>query len=51
MSVDVICIGEAMGEISFDPTGDASVKVGGDTFNTAVYLGRLGIRCAFASDR
>ncbi|KZC97470.1 MULTISPECIES: sugar kinase [unclassified Thalassospira] len=49
MSVDVICIGEAMGEISFDPAGNASVKVGGDTFNTAVYLGRLGIKCAFAS--
>ncbi|MBC07384.1 MAG: ribokinase [Thalassospira sp.] len=49
MSVDVICIGEAMGEISFSPTGDSSVKVGGDTFNTAVYLGRLGIKSGFAS--
>ena len=49
MPVDVICIGEAMGEISFEPAGNAGVKVGGDTFNTAIYLGRLGITCAFAS--
>ncbi|MBT9385908.1 sugar kinase [Pseudooceanicola sp. CBS1P-1] len=48
MSPRVICMGEAMGEIAATPAGFA-VGVGGDTFNTAVYLARAGVDCAFAS--
>lgn len=46
---DVICLGEAMGEIAFSAPAAPQVSVGGDTFNTAVYLGRAGLRVAFAS--
>lgn len=39
---DVICLGEAMVELSLDgpPPGPAEVRFAGDTFNTAVYLKR-----------
>lgn len=46
---DVLCLGEAMGEIAFAPGGEPQVAVGGDTFNTAVYLAREGLRVGFAS--
>jgi hypothetical protein len=49
MTYDVICLGEAMGEIAFAPDGSTTVSVGGDTMNTAVYLARAGCRVAFAS--
>ncbi len=47
--MQVICLGEAMGEIGFAPNGAAAVGVGGDTFNTAVYLARAGVSVGFAS--
>ena len=47
--LDVLCLGEAMGEIAFAPGGEPQVAVGGDTFNTAVYLAREGLRVGFAS--
>ncbi len=46
---DVICLGEAMGELSLAADGSARVAVGGDTLNTAIYLARSGIRAGFAS--
>lgn len=45
----VICLGEAMGEIAFSPDGENQIGVGGDTFNTAIYLARAGVQTAFAS--
>jgi sugar/nucleoside kinase (ribokinase family) len=46
----VICLGEVMGELSLAADGSARVVVwGGDTFNTAIYLARSGIRAGFAS--
>ena len=47
--LDVLCLGEAMGEIAFSPAGVPQVAVGGDTFNTAIYLARAGLRVGFAS--
>ncbi|WP_128255551.1 sugar kinase [Falsirhodobacter deserti] len=46
---DIICLGEAMGEIAFAPDGTHNIGVGGDTFNTAIYLARGGAKSAFAS--
>ena len=45
----VIALGECMVELSL--TGRASALIGqaGDTFNTAVYLRRLGLECAYAT--
>jgi 2-dehydro-3-deoxygluconokinase len=45
----VIALGECMVELSL--TGPASALVGqaGDTFNTCVYLRRLGLDCAYAT--
>ena len=37
----LICIGEAMLELSLDNAGNASTRFAGDTLNTAVYLQRL----------
>jgi 2-dehydro-3-deoxygluconokinase len=44
-----IALGECMGELSL--TGPATAQVGyaGDTYNTAVYLRRLGLEVAYAS--
>ena len=47
--LQVICLGEAMGELAFPLGKTPRLGVGGDTFNTAVYLARLGIRTGFAS--
>ncbi|SLN24045.1 2-dehydro-3-deoxygluconokinase [Aquimixticola soesokkakensis] len=49
MTLDLICLGEAMGEIGFAPDGSHTIGVGGDTFNTAVYLARAGMRAGFGS--
>jgi 2-dehydro-3-deoxygluconokinase len=45
----VIALGECMVELSL--TGPASALIGqaGDTFNTCVYLQRLGLTCAYAT--
>lgn len=45
----VIALGECMVELSL--TGPASARIGqaGDTFNTAVYLRRLGLACAYGT--
>jgi 2-dehydro-3-deoxygluconokinase len=49
MPEKVICLGEAMGEIAFDPRGQPQISVGGDVFNTACYLARGGVPVTFAS--
>lgn len=38
----VLCLGEMMVEVAARPDGTARMGFGGDTFNTAVYLARLG---------
>ena len=50
----VVAIGECMGELSlthFDKGGPGAAQVGyaGDTYNTAVYLARLGLKVSYAS--
>lgn len=45
----VFCIGEAMGEIALTDGLPPQVAVGGDVFNTAVYLAHLGVPTAFVS--
>jgi 2-dehydro-3-deoxygluconokinase len=43
----VLCIGEMMVELSRGPDGAVRMGFGGDTFNTAVYLARLGRPVAY----
>lgn len=43
----VLCIGEIMVELSQVPDGTARVGFGGDTFNTAAYLSRMGQSAAY----
>ena len=43
----VLCIGEMMAELSQASDGTARMGFGGDTFNTAVYLSRLGQATAY----
>lgn len=43
----VVAFGEPMVEVSRQPDGAVSLGYGGDTFNTAVYLARLGCDVAF----
>lgn len=45
----VLCIGEMMVELSRGPDGAARFGFGGDTFNTAAYLSRLGQPTAYLS--
>lgn len=45
----VIALGECMGELSLSRPGMADIGYAGDTFNTAVYLRRLGLEVAYAS--
>jgi 2-dehydro-3-deoxygluconokinase len=45
----VIVVGEVMVELAFTGPETARVGYAGDTFNTAVYLARLGRRCAYAT--
>ena len=45
----VIAIGECMGELNFGEAGAARIGYAGDTFNTAVYLRRLGLAVSYAS--
>lgn len=44
----VVVFGECMGELS-GKGGERRLGVGGDTFNTAVYLARLGLPVAYAT--
>lgn len=46
---DVVALGECMVEMSLHDGGSASVAYAGDTFNTAVYLSRLGLTVAYAT--
>ena len=45
----VVAIGECMVELSRASDGRFSLAFGGDTFNTAVYVARLGIPIAYAT--
>ena len=45
----VVCFGEAMAELSGLESDQVRVGVGGDTFNTAVYLSRLGTPVRYAT--
>lgn len=45
----VICFGEVMAELADLQADTARVGVGGDTFNTAVYLARLGTSVRYAT--
>lgn len=46
---DVVAIGECMVELSLEEGRRAAVGYAGDTFNTAVYLSRLGVPTAYAT--
>src|SRR5579872_5865525 len=45
----IVSIGEVMVEIARGGDGRYGLAFGGDTFNTAVYLARAGLRVAYAS--
>ena len=45
----VICIGEALIELTRGPDGSFAATCSGDSFNTAVYLARAGLTVGFAS--
>ena len=44
-----ICVGEALIELKRGADGRFALSCGGDTFNTAIYLARAGIKVAFAT--
>jgi 2-dehydro-3-deoxygluconokinase len=44
-----VSVGEVMVELARGPDGRFSLGYGGDTFNTAVYLARLGVDTAYAT--
>ena len=46
---DAVVLGECMVELSLGDPGQAAIGYAGDTFNTAVYLSRLGIACDYAT--
>ena len=46
---DALVIGECMVELGLEGGGQAAVGYAGDTFNTAVYLSRLGVRTSYAT--
>jgi len=45
----IICVGEALIELTRGPDGAFTAACAGDTFNTAVYLARAGLSVRFAS--
>lgn len=49
MTGTIFCLGEAMGKISIPQNGAPQIGVGGDVYNTAVYLSHLGHRTEFVS--
>lgn len=46
---DLVSLGECMVELSRHADGRFSLAYGGDTFNTAVYASRLGLRVAYGT--
>src|SRR4051812_44404040 len=46
---DAVVIGECMVEMGLADQGQARLGYAGDTFNTAVYLNRLGVRTAYGT--
>jgi 2-dehydro-3-deoxygluconokinase len=46
---EAVVIGECMVELSLTSPRQAAIGYAGDTFNTAVYLSRLGVRAAYAT--
>lgn len=46
---DAVVLGECMVELSLAGAGQAALGYAGDTFNTAVYLARLGVSTAYAT--
>jgi 2-dehydro-3-deoxygluconokinase len=46
---DVVVLGECMVELSLAGAGQAAIGYAGDTFNTAVYLARMGVPTAYAT--
>jgi 2-dehydro-3-deoxygluconokinase len=49
MAVRAISVGEVMVELAREADGRFAFGCGGDTFNTAVYLARLGVSTAYAT--
>jgi sugar lactone lactonase YvrE/sugar/nucleoside kinase (ribokinase family) len=45
--VDVLAIGECMIELASDADGNFRLSYGGDTFNTAIYLSRSGLKVSY----
>ena len=45
----VVSIGECMVELARDPDGRYTMRFGGDTFNTAIYLARSGVDVTYAT--
>ena len=45
----VICVGEALIELTRGPDGAFTAACAGDSFNTAVYLARAGLSVGFAT--
>src|SRR5262245_26811140 len=45
----IVCIGEALIELTRGPDGSFAATCSGDSFNTAVYLARAGLTVGFAS--
>jgi 2-dehydro-3-deoxygluconokinase len=45
----LLCIGECMVELARGSDGDFRLAFGGDTFNTAIYAARMGLKSAYAT--
>jgi 2-dehydro-3-deoxygluconokinase len=45
----LLCIGECMVELARGSDGDFKLAFGGDTFNTAIYAARMGLKSAYAT--
>jgi 2-dehydro-3-deoxygluconokinase len=45
----VVCVGEALVELSRSPDGTFTAACAGDSFNTAIYLARAGLSVGFAT--
>ena len=45
----VVCVGEALIELSRSPDGTFTAACAGDSFNTAIYLARAGLSVGFAT--
>lgn len=49
MQADLLCVGECMMELARGADGRYGLAFGGDTFNTAAYAARMGLRTAYAT--